>query len=157
MATEPSAHEWFDDYRRGHRHPLNRLIDSICAPAILYALITLLWVVPVPESLGRPGFWAALAMVGVFAFCWRRSRASGLGMLVVLGVFGLLNEWLWHTLGPAQLLRLGAGVFVLAWIGRFIGQLIEGTRPPIRTDLIWLLIGPAWLVGTVMRRLGLAR
>jgi uncharacterized membrane protein YGL010W len=34
--------------------------------------------------------------------------------------------------------------------------MIEGRRPSFFTDLAYLLIGPAWLVGKVMRRLGIA-
>jgi uncharacterized membrane protein YGL010W len=47
-------------------------------------------------------------------------------------------------------------VFVLAWIGQFIGHKIEGARPSFFTDLAYLLIGPAWLVGKLMRRAGVA-
>lgn len=149
-----SLHDRFDDYSRDHRHPLNRLVNGLCATAILWALISFLWVVPVPQSLGRPGFWAAMAMVGAFAFYWRSSRPIGLGMLAVFVVFGLLNEWLYRTFGPERLLWLAVGVFVPAWIARFAGYLIEGKRPPFRTDLDYLLIGPAWLVGRLMRRFG---
>ena len=44
-------------------------------------------------------------------------------------------------------------VFVLAWIGQFIGHLIEGARPSFFTDLAYLLIGPAWLADKLMRQL----
>ena len=42
-------------------------------------------------------------------------------------------------------------VFVLAWIGQFIGHLIEGKRPSFFKDLQFLLIGPAWLMAFVYR------
>jgi uncharacterized membrane protein YGL010W len=63
---------------------------------------------------------------------------------------------LYRTLGGQHLLWLALGVFVVAWIGQFIGHMIEGRRPSFFTDLAYLLIGPAWLVGKVMRRLGIA-
>lgn len=151
-----SVHEWFGNYSQDHRHPTNRLIHWICVPLILWAVIAALWAIPVPASVGRPGFWAAMAMVGAFAFYWRMSRAIGLGMLVVFVALGLLTELLYRQFGPVQLLWIAGGVFVLAWIGQFIGHIIEGARPSFFTDLAYLLIGPAWLAGKVMRRLRIA-
>jgi uncharacterized membrane protein YGL010W len=62
---------------------------------------------------------------------------------------------LYRTLGGQQLLWLAIGVFVVAWIGQFIGHVIEGRRPSFFTDLAYLLIGPAWLTGKLMRRAGI--
>jgi uncharacterized membrane protein YGL010W len=147
-----SVHEWFGNYSQDHRHPTNRLIHWICVPLILWSVIAAIWVIPVPQSIGRPGFWAGMAMVAAFAFYWKMSKPIGLAMLIVFVVLGLLTEWLYRTLGPLDLLWLAIGVFVLAWIGQFIGHVIEGARPSFFTDLAYLLIGPAWLAGKAMRR-----
>ena len=47
-----------------------------------------------------------------------------------------------------------AGVFVLAWIGQFYGHHLEGRRPSFLTDLVYLLIGPAWVLGKLYRHRG---
>ena len=47
-------------------------------------------------------------------------------------------------------------IFVVAWIGQFIGHSIEGKRPSFFKDVQFLLIGPIWLVSHVYRRLGLS-
>ncbi|NCT67672.1 MAG: DUF962 domain-containing protein [Rhodanobacteraceae bacterium] len=149
-----SIDDWFDSYSRDHQHPTNRLIHWICVPAILWAVIAALWLVPVSPSIGRPGFWCGLVMVGALSFYWRLSRPLGVAMLVVFVLLALLSEGLLRTLGPQRLLWLALGVFAAAWIGQFIGHLIEGRRPSFLTDLAYLLIGPAWLAGKVLRRLG---
>ena len=46
-------------------------------------------------------------------------------------------------------------VFVLAWIGQFIGHSIEGKKPSFFQDVQFLLIGPIWLLGFVYRKLGI--
>jgi uncharacterized membrane protein YGL010W len=46
-------------------------------------------------------------------------------------------------------------VFVLAWIGQFIGHGIERSRPSFTEDVRSFLVGPAWLLGFVYRRLGI--
>jgi uncharacterized membrane protein YGL010W len=53
-----------------------------------------------------------------------------------------------------MLLWLGIGVFVVAWIGQFIGHKIEGKKPSFFTDLAYLLIGPTWVVAKAYRKLG---
>lgn len=150
-----TINEWFGNYGEDHRNRINRLIHWICVPAILWSAIAALWVIPVPASIGRPGFWCGLAMVGAFAFYWKLSKPVGIAMLLVFVVFGLATEFLYRAIGPTPLLWSAAVVFVVAWIGQFIGHVIEGARPSFFTDLAYLLIGPAWLAGKVLRRLGI--
>ena len=44
---------------------------------------------------------------------------------------------------------------VVAWVGQFIGHAIEGRRPSFLTDLAYLLVGPAWLMDKLLRRVGI--
>jgi uncharacterized membrane protein YGL010W len=46
-------------------------------------------------------------------------------------------------------------LFVVAWIGQFIGHAIEGKRPSFVKDLQFLLIGPLWLLGFIYRGIGI--
>lgn len=146
---------WFASYASDHRHPANRRIHRVCVPAILWAVIALLWLLPVPAWLGRPGFWCGLAMVGALSWYWRRSHRIGIAMFVVFVALALATEGLRRWLGPTALLWLAGTGFVLAWIGQFIGHAIEGNRPSFRTDLAYLLVGPAWLVDRLLRRVGI--
>lgn len=143
---------WFGSYSEDHRHPTNVLIHYVCVPAILWTVIALLWIVPVPAALGRPGFWSAVAMFFALAFYLRLSRPLAFGMLTLFVSFGIVTELLHRALGPANLGWLALGVFVIAWIGQFVGHKIEGKKPSFFTDLAYLLIGPAWIVAKLMRR-----
>ena len=42
----------------------------------------------------------------------------------------------------------------LAWIGQLIGHKIEGKKPVFLPDLVFLLIGPAWLASKCYRKMG---
>jgi uncharacterized membrane protein YGL010W len=150
-----TVNEWFGNYSKDHQNPRNRMIHWICVPAILWSAIAALWVVPIPPSIGRPGFWCGMAMIAAFAFYWRMSKPIGLAMLIVFVVLGGFTEFLYRSIGPVNLLIGAATVFVIAWIGQFIGHLIEGARPSFFTDLAYLLIGPAWLAGKLMRRMNI--
>jgi len=147
---------WLGNYSEDHRNPTNITIHWICVPLILWTAIALLWVVPVPASLGRPGLWAGVAMFAALVFYLRLSRALMFGMFVAFVLLGFVTEGLYRTLGPGALMWTAIAVFVGAWIGQFIGHKIEGRKPSFLTDLAYLLIGPAWLVAKIMRRLGIA-
>lgn len=147
---------WLGNYSEDHRNPTNILIHWICVPTIVWTVVALLWVVPVPAAVGRAGFWAAVAMFASLMFYMRLSRTLGFAMLAAFVVYGLITEGLYRALGPAALLWLAIGVFVVAWIGQFIGHRIEGRRPSFLTDLAYLLIGPLWLLAKILRRLGVA-
>lgn len=149
-------HEWFDGYSAVHQHPVNRAIHWVCVPVILWCVVALLWLLPVPPDLGRAGLWAAAAMLAVFIFYLRLSRPIALAMALVFIACALLAEALMRVLGSAGLLWLALGLFVAAWIGQFIGHRIEGRKPSFLTDLAYLLIGPAWLAGKLLRRMGIA-
>ncbi|MGH8042278.1 MAG: DUF962 domain-containing protein [Rudaea sp.] len=151
-----SINEWLEGYGADHRNRANIVIHWICVPLILWTVIALLWIVPVPAVLGRAGLWAGVAMFGAMLFYLRLSRPLALGMFVVFVVFGLITETLYRALGASSLLWLAVAVFVLTWIAQFVGHHVEGRRPAFLTDLAYLLIGPAWLVAKLMRRFGVA-
>ena len=160
LSSKPDARRdvdrWLGNYSEDHRHPTNIAIHWICVPAILWTVIALLWIVPVPAMIGRTGLWAAAAMVAATAFYLRLSRPLAFGMLAVFVIYGLVTEALYRLLGASTLMWLAIAVFVVAWIGQFIGHKIEGRKPSFLTDLAYLLIGPAWLVAKLMRRVGLS-
>ena len=75
-------------------------------------------------------------------------------MLVVFVALSWITRWLHDAIGTQALLELSAGVFVVAWIAQFVGHRIEGRKPSFLTDLTYLLIGPAWVLAKLYRRLG---
>ena len=50
---------------------------------------------------------------------------------------------------------MGISVFVVAWVGQFVGHKIEGRKPSFFTDLTYLLIGPAWVLAKLFKKLGI--
>ena len=145
---------WFASYSADHRNARNQLIHVVCVPAILWSVIALLWCIPSPGTWFRAGLWAGLAMFAAWAFYYRASKKLGLGMLVVFVALGWLTRALHDRMGTTDLLTLAIVVFVVAWIGQFVGHRIEGRKPSFLTDLTYLLIGPAWVLVKLYRRLG---
>jgi len=131
-------------YAESHRNPVNELIHFVCIPAIVFSLLGILWAIhPV----------VALAVVAAaLVYYTRLSRPFALGMAAMAAVMlGLLT-----MLPEGTVLVTSIGVFVLAWIGQFIGHHIEGKKPSFFDDLRFLLIGPLFVLSFLYRRMRLA-
>jgi uncharacterized membrane protein YGL010W len=142
------------NYSDDHRNGINRVIHWICVPLIVWTVVAALWVLPVP-TVARPGLWAGLAGVGAVSFYLRLSRPLGLAMLLFFVVLMAVTGWLHAAIGSRALLWSAAAVFVAAWVAQFVGHRFEGKRPSFLTDLVYLLIGPLWLMSKLFRRAGL--
>ena len=147
---------WFASYSDDHRNDANQRIHVLCVPAILWSVVALLWCIPTPGTLFRDGVFAGVAMVAAALFYYRHSRRLGLGMAIAFVVIGLVTRALHDALGSRDLTIVAAVVFVIAWIGQFVGHKLEGRKPSFLTDLTCLLIGPAWVLAKLYRRLGIA-
>ena len=97
---------------------------------------------------------AVIALLLIQLYYFRLSVPLGLGLLAFNFAMLLLTAWI-EQASPWPLWQLAVAVFVLAWIGQFIGHAIEGKRPSFFKDLQFLLIGPAWLMSFVYRAAGL--
>ena len=151
-----TVEQWFGEYGESHTHPANELLHIICVPAIVMTVIGFLWAIPVPASFAAlsPWLnWATLLVAAAIVYYFTLSPSLGLG--ATAGLIGLLFvvRWLDTFAWPLWLICLA--VFVVGWIGQFIGHSIEGTRPSFTKDLQFLLIGPIWLLGHLYRRLGI--
>ena len=146
-----------EEYGDSHINPANKFIHWICVPVIVWTVVALLWSIPFPLSLqfvSVPVNWATLALVLVQIYYFRLSFKLGVGLLA----YNLLMVWItvWvKAVSPWPLWQLALAVFVLAWIGQFIGHIFEGKRPSFFKDLQFLLIGPAWLMSFIYRRFGI--
>jgi uncharacterized membrane protein YGL010W len=131
-------------YAVSHRDHTNEWIHIVCVPAIVFSLLGLLWAV---HSMA-----AFLVVALSLVYYARLSVPLAIGMLLMSGAMLVLLA----LIPPAQLLTASAIIFVVAWIGQFIGHLIEGRKPSFLDDLRFLLIGPLFVLGFLYRRARIA-
>ena len=84
---------------------------------------------------------------------WDGVGSVAVGVLLAFVVLLLITQSLARLPWPLWLTSLV--IFVLAWIGQFIGHAVEGRRPSFFKDLQFLLIGPLWLLAAAYRRFSL--
>lgn len=140
-----------DQYSVSHKHPINKLIHWICVPLIMWSLLGLLWLIPIPAGIVMLN-GAIVVSVAALIYYLNLSPALAAGMLPVVAVMLIIVQAVDES--DVRLWVVCSVVFVLAWIGQFIGHAIEGRRPSFLEDVHFLLIGPLWLLAFVYGRLG---
>jgi uncharacterized membrane protein YGL010W len=142
-----SAADWLNEYGDSHRHPTNKALHWICVPVIVWCAIGLRAAVPIVN-------WGSVTVLAALLYYARLSLPLALGALPVLFAFvwsiDRLDRSAW-----APLWVVCSALFVVAWIGQFIGHAVEGRRPSFVKDIQFLMIGPLWLLADVYRRLGI--
>ena len=148
-----------EEYGESHQHPANKLIHWICVPLIFFSIVGLLWSIPngfVTAILGDSPYanWATLILVFVLAYYGSISVAlmAGMAVFLILCLFIAKNlDQLYET----PLWLISVVIFFIAWAGQFYGHKVEGKKPSFLKDLQFLLIGPAWLLHFIYKRLGI--
>jgi uncharacterized membrane protein YGL010W len=131
----------FARYGESHRHPRNKAIHWVCVPLITWSLLAFLWWI-------SPA--AAYVLIGAATLYYLTlSFTLAIGMLAIAAVM----VYPLTQLGDATL-PVAIAVFVAAWVGQFAGHRIEGKKPSFVEDVEFLLVGPAWLLADLYRRLG---
>ena len=152
-----TAQEWFDAYGESHQNGTNKLIHWFCIPLIIFSLFGMLMAIPFPESLfglyfNAAGFVHFLSLV----FYLPLSFSLFVGFFIVGSLLLFVNFKIFQAIGMdnGEMALIALGIFVLAWIGQFVGHKIEGAKPSFFEDLQFLMIGPAWLLQFIYKKFG---
>ena len=150
---------YFDKYAESHQNTKNELIHWICVPLIVFSLLGLVWAIPFPyiKVLGTYNGvfnWASFLIAFSVYYYYKLSPTLSYFMLIIVMLFCYVITLLvqWQTAGGPQLWQSCAVIFVLSWVGQFIGHKIEGKKPSFLDDVKFLLIGPIWLLHFVLLR-----
>lgn len=153
---------YFDKYGESHQNHTNELIHWICVPAIVFSLLGLVWQIPFPhlDFLGQyNGYfnWASFLIAFAMYYYFTLSPVLFFLMIWIIGLmsWGIVKLEQWQAAGGPAAWLVFAIIFVVAWIGQFIGHKIEGKKPSFLDDVKFLLIGPIWLLHFVCKKVGL--
>jgi uncharacterized membrane protein YGL010W len=143
--------DWLIDYSTSHQNPTNKTLHWLCIPPIVFSVVLALKAIPLGTTWINP---ATIVGVAALAYYARLSWQLAAGMVFIFGALYAAVIEVQLAAGSASI-WVAAAVFVLAWIGQFIGHHVEGARPSFFKDLQFLLIGPLWLLADVYRRLAI--
>ena len=139
LHSKKSLQSWLADYAVSHQHPINKKIHWLCVPTIFASI------------LGMGMSWQAAFTLVLIALVMLFYLRLSTQLFIAMGMFVLF------CLAAIAILPVGFkfwfGVFVVAWIGQFVGHKIEGKKPSFFEDLQFLLIGPAWVANSLSTKL----
>ncbi len=143
--------DYINEYSESHQNKTNILIHKICVPLIMFSLLGILKALPVPVSWPLWLDWSLVFVVLVLVYysLFKNIRVIAAVLVMVIPML-LILEWL-----RPRFFLLSVGIFIVAWIGQFIGHKIEGKKPSFFKDLFFLLIGPVWTMHTLLGLTGI--
>lgn len=148
------------EYGESHQNATNKTIHWICVPLIFFSVVGLIASIPSGfvqsfMGVGNPyANWAAVVLILVIAYYVTLSIPLTIGM-ALFGALCLVLAAKLSVIEGAPLWAISLGIFVLAWIGQFYGHKVEGKKPSFLKDIQFLMIGPAWLMHFIYKKLGL--
>jgi len=139
--------DWLKAYGRDHQNPTNVMIHKICVPLILFSILGILWSIPTPSFFKAlepfPLNFSTLFVLGCLVFYFLLDKAYFFIMsLVAVLCFSIISIWSTQD----HFLMTNVIIFIVAWVGQFIGHKIEGQKPSFFEDVQFLLIGPLWVL-----------
>ena len=145
-----------NQYGESHKNGTNKLIHWICVPAIFFSIVGLVSIIPFPWEIniyeGINLSWALIALVLVLLYYVSLSVSLSLGMLL----FSIGCIFLCSKINVSMYaLWIYIGIFAFSWVFQFIGHNIEGKKPSFLQDILFLLIGPAWLMHFILKKLNI--
>lgn len=146
---------WLERYDAAHRNPVDRVLHWICVPVMLWSVVALLWLIPVPIDSVRQGTWAVLALFIAYLVHHRSSRQLGWAVAVLFAVMALIAARVHALLEPHAMLRVAIVLLIVSLAGQLAGRLFGNRRERGGSDPRFLLVGPAWFASRVLRRLGI--
>lgn len=150
-----TIHDWLNEYGESHKNETNKMIHWICVPAIVFSILGLLYAIKLPLYWQTHQLNVGMIVSGlVLVYYFSLSRSLAIGMFIFITFCMLLAHFIERS-GAIQLWLFSLIVFVAAWIGQFYGHKIEGKKPSFLMDIQFLMIGPAWLMSFIYKKLGI--
>jgi uncharacterized membrane protein YGL010W len=160
MSTQVQATRRIDlllaEYGESHQNPTNKAIHWFAVPVIAWSVIAILWALPTPGFFADASYlnWATIVCALAVGYYLTLSIPLAIGMaafsLIAIAIIRLLEDTV-----SIKLEWIAGTLFVFAWAFQFAGHEVEGKKPSFFKDLQFLLIGPAWLMHFLFRRLGI--
>jgi uncharacterized membrane protein YGL010W len=148
------------EYGESHQNSTNKAIHWICVPLIFFSIVGMIASIPsgLVQSImgeGNPyANWATILLVLTIIYYVSLSISLSIGMaLFALLCLAGINALKLVNVAPVWVICII--IFVVAWIGQFYGHKVEGKKPSFFKDVQFLLIGPAWLMHFIYKKIGI--
>ena len=147
---------WLESYAASHSNLTYPVLYWISVPMVVVGTVGLLWSLPTPVQFYEISpllNWGSALLMATAVYYFIISLSIAIGMLpFILGV-AAIQVWLEQSLYSHP--HVSAGLLVGGTIGLWIGNRSKPGLRPVISDLQLMMIGPAWLLSVIYRKLGI--
>jgi uncharacterized membrane protein YGL010W len=148
--------DWLSHYEESHSELASPLVYWIAVPMVVLGTVGLLWCLPVPGEfydISPLVNWGTLFLMAATVYYFIISVPLAIGMLPF--ILGLASIQVWLEASQYSPLRVAASFLVAGIVGLLLGRRRERTAVLVLQDLQLMMIGPAWLLSVLYRRMGI--
>jgi hypothetical protein len=148
--------DWLQRYGDSHAELTYPALYWAAAPMVVLGTVGLLWAMPIPEEYARISpllNWGTTFLMAAVVYYFIISVPLAVGMLPF--VVGVAAYQTWLEASDFSPLRVSAGLLLAGTIGFWVGRGRQWSFGPVWKDLQMMMIGPAWLLSVLYRRIGI--
>ena len=147
---------WLKHYEDTHQDLTYPVVFWAAVPMVVLGTVGILWTLPIPDEFFEISpllNWGKAFLMAAAVYYFIISVSLAIGMLpFVLGVAGI-QAWLGQS--DYSAMHVSLGLLVGGIIGLWMGHRNESSLRPVLQDLQLMMIGPAWLLSVLYRRIGI--
>jgi len=150
----------FNRYTASHQNPINKVINRICIPVVVFGLLGLTYSIPFPHLAFLGPYasyinWVSLVIAFSIYFYMKISPILSYIMLLVefLMGYGIMQLADWQKSAGPGMPVVCFLILMTAYLLQFIGQTIERKRYSFTNSIKFQFYGPIWLVSLLLQKL----
>jgi len=147
---------WLNRFEETHRDLASPALYWAAVLMVILGTVGLMWALPVPNEFAEISpllSWGTVFLMAAAVYYFIISVSLAIGMLpFVIGIGGFQ---IWLETSAYSLFRVSLGLLGAGIIGLWLGHRNENGPRAIVQDLQFMMIGPAWLLSLLYRRMGI--
>ncbi len=150
---------WLERYERNHQALTWPVVYWAAVPLVVIGTVGMLWSLPVPDEffdISPLLNWGSAFLMATVVYYFIISLPLAIGLLPF--VLGVASIQIWLEESGYAPMNAATGLLLAGIVGLWLGHRNTAGLAAIRKvieDLQTIMIGPAWLLSIVYRRLGI--
>jgi len=147
---------WLKLYEDTHQDLTYPVIFWAAVPMVVLGTVGIMWTLPIPDEffdISPLLNWGTAFLMAAAVYYFIISVSLAIGMLPFFIGIAAIQTWLVQS--DFSPLRVSIGLFVAGVIGLWMGHRNKSSLRPVLQDLQLMMIGPAWLLSVLYRRIGI--
>ena len=147
---------WLKMYEDTHQDLTYPVVFWAAVPMVVLGTVGIFWNLPIPDEFFEISpllNWGTAFLMATAVYYFIISVSLAIGMLpFILGVAAIQ---VWLAQSGFSPMHVSHGLLVGGIIGLWMGHRNESSLRPVLQDLQLMMIGPAWLLSVLYRRIGI--